>query len=191
VAGKPVRGELPPDADRIFALSLADPDADPATEANRYRPPFGHMALLLQVPGPDVLERLESEKGAPLDEAERAGAVERVAAAEAWLRDFAPAEARLVIQYDALPESARDLNDVQRSYLATLADAVEQEDPHGGESWQALIFRTSQELGMKAGEAFGALYRVFLDRPNGPRAGWLLASLDRPFVVDRLREAAR
>ena len=190
-AGRPVRGELPPDADRIFALSLADPDADALTEANRYRPPFGHLALLLQVPGPDVLERLESEKGAALDDAEQKIALERIAAAEAWLRDFAPPEAKLAIQYDSLPQSASGLTEAQGRYLSSLADAVEQEDPQGGESWQALIFRKSQDLEMKAGEAFGALYRVFLDRPNGPRAGWLLASLDRAFVVNRLREAAR
>jgi lysyl-tRNA synthetase class 1 len=191
VAGKPVRGELPPDADRIFALSLADPDADPAEEAKRFRPPFGHLALLLQVPGPDVMERLEAEKGSALDDAESRVALERISAAEAWLRDFAPVDARLQIQYDALPTSAADLSEAQRSYLATLAEAVEREDPHTGEAWQELIFRKSQELEMKAGEAFGALYRAFLDRPNGPRAGWLLASLDRSFVVGRLKEASR
>ena len=36
-----------------------------------------------------------------------------------------------------------------------------------------------------------ALYLAFLGRPNGPRAGWLLASLDRGFVIRRLREAGR
>ena len=48
--------------------------------------------------------------------------------------------------------------------------------------------RAAMEL--KPGEAFGAIYRSFLDRPNGPRAGWLLASLSAAFVVGRLREAA-
>jgi lysyl-tRNA synthetase class 1 len=43
---------------------------------------------------------------------------------------------------------------------------------------------------MPAGRAFDAIYRAFLGRPNGPRAGWLLASLDPEFVVKRLREAA-
>ena len=37
---------------------------------------------------------------------------------------------------------------------------------------------------------FGALYVAFLDRINGPRAGWLLSSLDPAFVIHRLREAA-
>ena len=44
---------------------------------------------------------------------------------------------------------------------------------------------------MPAGGAFEAIYLAFLGRPNGPRAGWLLASLDRAFVLERLREAAR
>jgi len=43
---------------------------------------------------------------------------------------------------------------------------------------------------LKPGDAFGAIYRAFLGRPNGPRAGWLLASLNGAFVVARLRQAA-
>jgi lysyl-tRNA synthetase class 1 len=74
--------------------------------------------------------------------------------------------------------------------LSNLADAIEQGDPAGGEAWQYLIFETAKQMDLKAGEAFGAIYRSFLDRPNGPRAGWLLASLDRAFVVNRLKEAA-
>ena len=63
--------------------------------------------------------------------------------------------------------------------------ACEDTDPAGGEAWQALIFDTSKALGMRAGDAFAAIYRAFLDRSNGPRAGWLLASLDRVFVIGR------
>ena len=77
--------------------------------AKRYRPPFGHLALLLQVPGPDVLERLTAEKGAPLDDAEQDIALERIAAAQVWLESFAPDEARLAIHYDALPATAAEL----------------------------------------------------------------------------------
>ena len=103
IAGDPRRGELPADPERIFALSLADSNADPATEAARFRPAFAHLALLLQVPGPDVLERLTDEKGSPLDDREQEIALERIAAAEVWLRSFAPPEARIQIQYDSLP----------------------------------------------------------------------------------------
>ena len=190
VAGKPTRGEIPPDPEKIFALSLPDPDADAAVEAARYRPPFGHLALLLQVPGPDVIERLEAEKGAPLDDAERQIALERVGAAEAWLSSFAPDAARIQIQYDDLPGVASELDDAQRTYLAQLAARAETSDPANGEDWQSLIFATAKEGDLPAGQAFGAIYRSFLGRANGPRAGWLLASLSQPFVIDRLRQAA-
>ena len=43
---------------------------------------------------------------------------------------------------------------------------------------------------MRTNRAFAAIYLAFLGRHNGPRAGWLLASLDKDFVVRRLLEAA-
>jgi lysyl-tRNA synthetase, class I len=190
VAGRPRRGELPPDPERIFALSLADTDAKPETEAARYRPPFGHLSLLLQVPGSDVMDRLATEKGAPLEEREQEIALERIKAATAWLESFAPDDAKLTIRYDALPAESADLSSDQRSYLAALADAAETQDPAGGEAWQALIFDVSKQVNLPAGQAFGAIYRSLLGRPNGPRAGWLVASLDSSFVIGRLREAA-
>jgi lysyl-tRNA synthetase class 1 len=191
VAGRPTRGELPPDADRIFALSLADPDADVAAVAKQYRPAFGHLALLLQVPGTDVAARLETEKGAPLDAAEQAVASERIAAAQIWLEDFAPDSARVAVQYDALPAAAADLTPDQKRYLNLLATGARERSPHGGEAWQALIFETAKGNGFAPADAFAAIYRSFLDRTNGPRAGWLLASLENDFVIDRLEAASK
>ena len=62
--------------------------------------------------------------------------------------------------------------------------------PEAGDAWQDAIFATATGLGLEPKAAFSALYLAFLGRTNGPRAGWLLASLDRQFVVSRLREAA-
>lgn len=188
VAGKPTRGELPPDPERIYALSLSDPSADPAVEAARFRPPFGHLALLLQVPGPDIMERLAAEKGAPLDAAESDLALERIRAAEVWLESFAPETARLSVHYDRLPDV--DLTDSQRAFLRRLADEARTQEPAGGEAWQALIFSLAKQDDGRPADAFNALYQAFLGRTNGPRAGWLLASLSHPFVIGRLEEAA-
>ena len=189
VAGRPPRGELPPDPARIFTLSLADPMADPLVEAGRYRPPFAHLAVLIQIPGPDIMDRLAVEKGGPLDDAERQVALERIGAARAWLEDFAPASARLEIQYRSLPATIGELDSAQRGFLAALATAAQASPPAGGEAWQTLMFDTARASGLSAGQAFAAIYRAFLDRPNGPRAGWLLASLDSAFIMGRLREA--
>jgi lysyl-tRNA synthetase, class I len=191
VAGLPTKGELPPDPERIFALSLARPAADLAEEAGRYRPPFAHLALLLQVPGRGIIERLAAEKGAPLDAQEVQQAEERIAAARAWLAHFAPPEARLAIAYTALPDSVSALAPEQRYYLAALAAAARQAQPSTGETWQALIFELARRHELRPGLAFEAVYRAFLDRPNGPRAGWLLASLPAAFVAERLAEAGK
>jgi lysyl-tRNA synthetase class 1 len=184
-AGRDVKGELPSGFDAIFHYSLVDPTADVDAEAAAYRPSFGHLALLAQVPGVDVRDRLEAEKGDALDERERAILAARLAAVRAWLDGYAPERAKVAVR-DELPTEAASLTDVQRGYLAALAEAAPPAGA-GGDAWQAAIFATASSLGVEAGAAFTALYRAFLGRPNGPRAGWLLASLDRAFVLGRLR----
>jgi lysyl-tRNA synthetase class 1 len=190
-AGRPVRGELPADAERIFTASLVDPEADAAAAAEAYRPAFGHLALLAQLPGIDVVERVTAEKGSALSERELVIVDERTRAAHAWLDTYAPTDARIEVQRDALPGSVGDLTPVQRAYCAAVAEglAALPATEWVGEGVQSVIFATAKERGIAAGAAFAALYAAFLGRPSGPRAGWLLASLDRPFVLERLRAA--
>jgi len=189
-AGKDVKGELPADHDRLFAYSLLGPNPDVEAAANAFRPAFAHLALLLQIPGVAIEERMTAEKGAPLTELERSILAERTASARAWLDAYAPERARLVIRHDAVPEEAAKLDPAQKSWLAAMADAAAAEKPGSGNAWQAMIFRVASETGLASGKAFGALYAAFLGRDNGPRAGWLLASLEPGFVVERLRAAA-
>ncbi len=189
-AGREVKGEIAPGYEATFRYSLLDPEADVAAEATLFRPAFGHLALLVQVPNVDVAARVEAEKGSPLNERERQILEERIGAARRWLATYAPERARLTIRRDSLPDEAAALDDKQRAYLAALADAVESRQPEAGDAWQDAIFATATELGLEPRAAFTALYLAFLGRTNGPRAGWLLASLEREFVVARLREAA-
>jgi lysyl-tRNA synthetase class 1 len=189
-AGREVRGEFAPGHEATFAYSLLDPNVDAAAEAAAYRPPFAHLALLLQIPNVDVVARVEAEKGSRLTDRERQILDERVDAAHAWLATYAPERAIVAVR-ETLPEDAiADLDDDQRRYLTALAHAAASSDPPAsGEAWQDLIFSAAGEIGLPNGRAFAALYAAFLGRPNGPRAGWLLASLDPMFVVDRLRRA--
>jgi lysyl-tRNA synthetase class 1 len=185
-AGRDVKGELPPGFASIFRYALRDPAADYEAEAAAFRPSFSHLAFLLQVPGADVASLMATEKGSALDAHEAAILEERLAAARVWLEDYAPERARMRVQ-DVLPEATAGLDAEQRAFLATLAEETE---ARTGDEWQAAIFATATSGGLAAGRAFAALYLAFLGRPNGPRAGTLLASLDRAFVVARLREAA-
>jgi lysyl-tRNA synthetase class 1 len=188
-AGRPVKGELPLDHERLFTFSLVEPDADVPAEAVAYRPPFSHLALLEQIPGVDLVDSVTAEKGAPLTPRELEILDERRRTARAWLASYAPERARIAVRHDAVPEAAGTLDDAQRQALGALAEAIAFTD-WTGEALQAAIFEAARLHGLPPGRAFGALYAAFLGQTSGPRAGWLLASLDREFVVGRLRDAA-
>lgn len=189
VAGRPFSGQLPADHERIFRQSLLDPAADVVAEAARFRPAFRHLALLVQVPGVDLEARMAAEKGAPLDAAERAILEQRAGIARLWLERLAPDRYRVSVRA-ALPEEAAALTEAQRIVLRDLDGLAAAEGPATGDAWQDLIFRAAQARGVSSGDAFAAIYAAFLGRPNGPRAGWLLASLEPSVVSERLRAAA-
>ncbi|HEY7132936.1 MAG TPA: lysine--tRNA ligase [Candidatus Limnocylindrales bacterium] len=187
-SGKEVRGELPPGYAGTFAYSLLDRNADVMAEAGAFRPAFSHLALLVQIPNVDLRARVEAEKGDALSGREGDILEERVRAAKAWLETYAPERAVVSVKEDPPVEAIIGLGDDQRRYLGALADAGSA--PTTGEAWQDRIFSVAGDLGLPNGRAFGALYAAFLGRSNGPRAGWLLASLDPAFVLERLRVAA-
>ena len=115
---------------------------------------------------------------------------ERLAAATGWLETYAPDSARFEIVRDRVPALVGTLEDEHRRYLGALADAAERQAPASGDAWQNLIFEVAASAGLAGRAAFAAIYAAFLDRTNGPRAGWLLQDEDRAFVIERLRAAA-
>ncbi len=190
-AGRDVKGEIPPGHEATFRYSLLDPSADVAAEAAFFRPAFSHLAMLLQIPGVDVGARMDQEKGIALNVREREILDERVAAAHGWLDGYAPEAARLAVRRDRLPEAAGSLDAAQRRFLAQLANlAGGDAAPNGGDAWQTAIFSVAKQDELPPRRAFEAIYLAFLGRANGPRAGWLLASLDRDFVYRRTWEAS-
>jgi lysyl-tRNA synthetase class 1 len=114
----------------------------------------------------------------------------RAAAARRWLETYAPDSARIVVQHDAVPAEAGDLHADQRRFLAKLPERVASDTPASGDGWQSLIFDTARAEDVPPRRAFEAIYLAFLGRPNGPRAGWLLASLDPAFVRERAWQAS-
>ena len=191
-AGREVKGSLPPSPERLFAYAVLPTDPGAVAErAAAFRMPFGHLAFLAQQPAVDIGAAAAAEKGAALTTLEAEILTERTAAARRWLDVYAPPEARIAVRRDALPTEAADLDAAQRGFLQRLAEPADgPAAPIAGAGWQALIFETAKAVELPPGRAFAALYAAFLGRASGPRAGWLLASLDRAFVVERLRAAA-
>jgi lysyl-tRNA synthetase, class I len=189
-AGTKVRGELPPGYERIFAYSLISANADVAAEASAFRPAFSHLALLVQLPGVDVRARIEAEKGETLTPRELEILDARLRAARAWLDMYAPESARIQIQRDEVPAAAADLHQDQRRFLARLAERAARDAPTSGDAWQSVIFEIARAEDVPPARAFEAVYLAFLGRSNGPRAGWLLASLQPEFVRERAWQAS-
>ena len=65
---------------------------------------------------------------------------------------------------------------------------MKSKDAWKGEELHPKIHEIRKELGIEPRPAFQAIYITFLAKDSGPQAGWLLASLDRDFVLKRLEE---
>ena len=58
-----------------------------------------------------------------------------------------------------------------------------------GEELHHEIHQIRKKIAIDPREAFSAIYLVFIGKDSGPQAGWLLASLERDFVIKRLKRA--
>lgn len=177
----PAEADLLHDHARTFYYSRIDGEPPRA-----YRMRFAKVAYLMQMPTVNVGEAAAKEAGRLLTEADRAELQRRMEDARRWLGSYAPEHYRFQIQ-PTLP--AADLSASQRAFLARLAEVVAEREAWDGETLHARIHALKTELGVVPKDAFGAIYLAFLGKPSGPQAGWFLASLDRAFVFQRLREA--
>jgi lysyl-tRNA synthetase, class I len=99
-----------------------------------------------------------------------------------WLAKYAPDNVKFAVQ-DILPEV--ELSPGQKLFLTNLADAVAAAKLDG-QGMHDAIYAAAEASGLKAGQAFQALYRIILGKDSGPKAGWFLASLDSNWLVARL-----
>jgi lysyl-tRNA synthetase class 1 len=154
---------------------------------------FSIVADWIQIPSVDPVKEAEKRKDAPLTAAERKDIEQRIALARVWLERWAPDDAR----FSVLPELPADiaLSDVQRRYLAAVKELIGKiRDP---EAMRQELYETAKRVGVVdadgkvSRDAFSAIYLAFLGRPSGPKAGWLLTTLDDDFVRRRLDEAVK
>ncbi len=189
-AGREVKGELPPGYEATFRYSLLDPNADVTAEAALFRPAFSHLALLAQIPGVDLRGRVEAEKGSRADRP-RARDPRRTGRRGARVaRDLCARIGQAGRPTRRHPGGGRR---PRRSPATLPGRALELRGARGARRWGCLAVthlppRQERRAAATAGIR-GDLPR-FLGRPNGPRAGWLLAGLDPEFVTARAWEAS-
>lgn len=178
-----VRTGAADDRSRLFALcQLPGERADLAAP---WQMRFREVAFIVQMPHLSLAEEAERVKGSALTEEETHVLSERARYAKFWLATYAPEEFRYELQ-EELPEV--ELSDMQKNALVVLASFM-QEAERSGEELHARLHELKTEIPIAPKELFQAIYRIFLNRDSGPKAGWFLAGLPRDLVLTRLNEA--
>lgn len=121
-------------------------------------------------------------------EIEKLGAQEWARYAKIWVEKYAPEEYKFNIK-DSLPDRAHELSDLQKEFLGKVAERID--SSKSGEDFQVEIYELGKELGLNGKEAFQAIYLSLLGKDHGPKAGFLIQSLDSQFVKDRFEEASK
>jgi lysyl-tRNA synthetase class 1 len=165
-------------AERVYPFLVEDPDAE------RLRIPYTFAAVLGMTDDRDLrIEMARNEEHLSPDASDRAieRALERVERARTWAERM-DNEYNYRIQAD-LPDVEVDA--ATAAALDDLADFVAA--GRDGEAIQAEIYETAKRHDLDVGAFFGAGYELFFGQDSGPQLGPLLGSLDREFVVRRLR----
>ncbi len=106
--------------------------------------------------------------------------------ARVYIEKYAPDSEKFSIQKE-LPEAAKDLNDLQKELLKKIAEKLDSEED--AEAFQTHIYDVGKELGLNGKETFAAIYKVLIGKDHGPKAAWLILSLEKDFVKKRFGEA--
>jgi lysyl-tRNA synthetase, class I len=150
--------------------------------------PFDHLVSVYQTAQGDlsgILELIKRTGWAPADAAEQKVLESELGFAKNWLEKYAPDDVKFSVQKN-LPTF--DISSSQAAFLDYLASAIEKHDGDiDGQTMHELIYAAKELASIPPAEAFRSLYRLILGQDSGPKAGWFLASLDRIWLIDRLK----
>ncbi len=165
---------------RIYELSQVDAEPD------HWLAEFQLVVALTQMPHLDVVKELEKRKGSPFTDLERKHLELRIRAVRYWVANYAEPEELTRLQ-ETLPARAAELTATQNAFLHVLAKMLPGTEWEGA-ALQVCVFNAARLTPIDQPSAFKAIYRVLLDRDNGPKAGNFLSFLNRDFVVKRCGE---
>ncbi|MHC1610879.1 MAG: lysine--tRNA ligase [Candidatus Methanospirareceae archaeon] len=153
--------------------------------------PFRHLITLVQVARGDYSRLIEVIKrsgyGVNEENEEELREIRKKAQyAENWLRTYAPPQIKFELQPELPTEK---LSESQKTALRFMVEEIESGKNLSAEEWHNKVYEVASTLGVDAKDVFKAIYIALLGKPSGPRAGWLLASLDEKFLIKRFKEA--
>ena len=170
------------DLARIYELSQIE------SEPKKYFiPRFRDLVNLVQMPNIDLENQAEKIKGSKLTTEDKRALEERVKYVKIYLGRLAPEEVKFSVKTE-LPQDAKTLTREQKELLIEISGLVEKaKDP---EQFQNDIYQVGKKLGLTSSDTFKAIYLSLLGKESGPKAAWLILSLEKNFVKERFEEAA-
>ena len=110
----------------------------------------------------------------------------RVGCVKFWLDGFAPETVKFSVS-EAMPSV--ELSEEEKAYFGKLVSKLQCVD-WTPESISNVVAEEAKVTPLGSKKGFQALYKILINRTSGPRLGSFLASMDRGFVVERVKEAS-
>ena len=152
------------------------------------RIPFNHLVSVYQTAQGDedqILALLERTGFEAAVKDQKDVLLREIPYVKNWLAKYAPESVKFEVQ-DEVPDV--ELSEGQKSFVGALADSLEKARDLDGPEMHQVIYAAKEAADIKPGEAFQALYRLILGKDSGPKAGYFLSSLDREWLIKRLRK---
>lgn len=108
--------------------------------------------------------------------------------AKVWIEKYAPESEKFTIQKE-LPKEIKNLSKVQKELLSGISKELSKK--WEAEDFQTRIYELGKENGLNGKQAFEAIYVSLLGKDHGPKAAWLILSLDKDFVKKRFEEISK
>lgn len=157
------------DQARIFELSQVG--------EIKFPPKIRFSALAQWVQMPNMEEEIKKE-----------GLEDWAKYAKIWLEKYASESDKFTIKKE-LPKETKNLSEKQKRYLAKVLSEINKK--WNPEEFQESLYEWSKQIGITSKEAFSAIYITLIGKDHGPKAAWLILSLDKKFLKIRFAEASR
>ncbi|WP_297064220.1 lysine--tRNA ligase, partial [Thermococcus sp.] len=151
--------------------------------------PFRFLVTLVQMPHLDeegIIKILQEQGHVPkeLSEEDLERIRLRIRLAKNWVEKYAPDDVKFTL-LEKLPEV--ELEPEIREAMLEVSEWLERNKEFTVDKLNNVLFDAAKKRGIPSRKWFKALYNIFIGKDRGPRLAPFLASLDREFVIKRLR----
>lgn len=156
------------DDKRVFELSQVNEMVKP--------PPVRFSVLTQWVQMPNMEQKIKEES-----------LQEWAKYARVWVEKYSPESERFTVQKE-LPLAVKELSAKQKEFLKKISFELDKD--WDAEEFQKQLYEWVKELGLFSKDGFLAIYLSLIGKDHGPKAAWLILSLDKEFIRKRFGEIA-